>query len=516
MSTAPAAPAHVQVDDAPDGLVREALALEARGDFPGAVQAWTRASERWPGSLPVRLGLAQARLRAGDADAAIPLLESVIAHAPSGPAAWLALAVARSMLDRHDDAIDAAERAVALAPRLAEPRLGLGDVLRRAGRAEDAQAAYARAVELAPGNVDALNKLATMLRAGGDASGAEALLRRALEIAPGHPYLRVNAATLALALRRHDEGRRELESVLADRRLPPDARHEAREALAMLDEAEALGEPIDRALSSLSPAPIEAALRARPRGTAPDDELLAFLDRVADRCASGAAMGVDAARGAPASPDWSAIEAHHHYRRSRTPEAIAATVALVKRPDTARTRVELNIVQYARAVEAAGALRLDDADPVAFEANLRWIHAMLTKHRPDRAPGTFKVGTYLGLGMRSLSPCHPGETQATLDRIVTDILPRVPAGAARGAFVQVAVVTLQPFDDCNTRVGRFLQNRVLARAGIFPSLRPAQGDRELLLAVQSTGDLAPMLSSVVEGTHEASARDREWTGHDAR
>lgn len=496
-------------------LIRRAAELDAHGASCEAVDAWTRAVEQAPDFLPALLALAQAQIRMGRPAEAIASLERGGAGTPDHPALWLALAVARSTLSLHDDAVAAAERAAALVPNHAAVQLGLGDVRRQARRPREALDAYARAVELEPGNVDALNRLATMHRATADIRNAEAVIERALALDPRHPYVRVNAGTLAMQYGDRERGRRLLAEALDDPRLPADARREAREALAMVDEAAEIEGPVALALSSGGPEPILSALRVRRRGTARDEQLIAFFGRVVDRNAGRTDAAARFARGCPRSTAWGAIEAHHHYLETRSREAIAATLGLLATPDRPRTQAEQDVEHYARAVDAAGGRRFDEPDPIAFEALMRWTHAQLVRHRPDRKPGCFKLGGFQRLEMRGLSHRYPAFTQATLDAVVREFLPRLPEGPVRAAFLHVAVVTLQPFADCNTRVARLLQNRLLEHAGYFPSLRPPSGDRDLLTAVLATADLEPLLASLAAGSHEASQRDREWAAHGA-
>ncbi len=495
--------------------MKRAYELDARGAWCEAVDAWSRVVERLPELFPAQLALAQAQIRMGRPADAIASLERASARSPDHPAPWLALAVARSSLGLHEGAIAAAERAAALFPGNAAVQLGLGDVRRQARRPGDALAAYARAVELEPGNVDALNKLATMHRATGDIRNAGAVLERALALDPRHPYVRVNAGTLAMQYGDRERGRRLLAEALDDPQLPADARREASESLAMVDEAAALAGPVALALSSDRPEPILSALRVRRRGTARDEQLIAFFGRVVDRHAGRIDVAERFARGRPRSAAWAAIEAHHHYLDTRSREAIAATLGLLATPDRPRTQLEQDVEQYARTVDAAGGRRIDEPDPIAFEALMRWTHARLVRHRPDRSPGCFKLGGFQRLEMRGLSHRYPALTQATLDAVVREFLPRLPEGPVRAAFLHVAVVTLQPFADCNTRVARLLQNRMLEQAGYFPSLRPPSGDRDLLNAVLATADLEPLLASLAAGSHEASQRDREWAAHGA-
>ena len=492
-------------------LLREAAALDARGAWREAIDAWSRLVATSPDFVPAQVGLAQAQIRAGGASDALPALERASALAAAGAPVWLALAVARSMLGRHDDAIAAAERAVAAAPGHPSVHLGLGDVLRQAGRGERASAAYARAVELAPDNADALNRFAAMIRAAGNRAHADTLLQRALAIAPRHPHVRVNAGTLALRRGEIARGERLLRDALDDPGLPPDAGRIASDALAMLDESRALANPVELAIATDDPTPIAAALRARRRGSTPDELLVAHFNRIVDRYAGRTDIAAGFARGTPCSPLWGAIEARHHYRDTRNREAIATGVDLAAQQVTATTPLERDVASYARLVDGWRSRAVETGDPVAFEAQVRWVHAWLTQHRPDRDPGRFKIGSFASFGRKPLSTCRPTSTQATLDVVMREMMPRLPEGPVRCAFLQVALVEMQPFADCNTRVGRFLQNRLLAQGGWFPSLRPPSGDRQLVLHAHATADLDPMIASLAAGSHEAADRDREWS-----
>jgi Flp pilus assembly protein TadD len=492
-------------------LLREAAALDARGAWQEAIAAWSRIVATSPDFLPAQLGLAQAQIRAGRALDAVHALERIGARAPKAAPVWLALAAARAMLGRHDDAITAAERAVAAAPAHPSAHLGLGDVLRQAGRVDGASAAYARALDLAPDNADALNKLAALIRKPSHRARARALLDRALAIAPRHPYARVNAGTLAAITGEFERGERLLRDALDDPGLPPDAARIASDALAMLDEARALAKPIDLAIASDDPAPIAAALQARRRGSVPDERLVAHFERIVDRYAGRADLAAHFARGRPRSSTWGAIEAHHHYRETRTSEAISTGVDLATRQGAATTPVERDVASYARLVDGWRPRAVATSDPIAFEAQMRWVHARLTQHRPEHGPGRLKILAFASAGRRALSTCRPTSTQATLDAVMLGMLPRLPEGPVRCAFLQVALVEMQPFDDCNTRVARFLQNRLLEQDGWFPSLRPPSGDRDLLKHAHATADLDPMIASLAAGCREAADRDRDWS-----
>jgi hypothetical protein len=91
-----------------------------------------------------------------------------------------------------------------------------------------------------------------------------------------------------------------------------------------------------------------------------------------------------------------------------------------------------------------------------------------------------------------------------------EMMPRLPEGpcAARSCRSRSSLCSLSA---TATRVGRFLQNRLLAEGGWFPSLRPPSGDRELVIHAHATADLDPMIASLAAGSHEAADRDREWS-----
>ncbi len=491
-------------------LAQRAAALEARGAWTEAIGAWSSAVARDPSFLPAQLGLAQAQIRAGRPADALPVLEHVTVRAPGVAGAWLALGVAQSLLGRHGDAIANASRAASLAPNVAAIHVGLGDVLRQADRFEEAATAYRRAVALSPGDADALNKLATAERSMRNLAVAEPLLREACARAPRHPYARVNLGTLELELGRSDSGRARLASALEDPALPPDAREEAAGAVAMLDERGALERPIASAVERNDPGEIARALRALDRRAPPDERILADLARIVERHAGATSVDERFARGVPASAAWPALEAHHSFRGPRTHEAIARSVALVANPAAARTLAELDVVRYASAVAGTGDDAPDLADPVAFEAWLRWRHAQVAGHRPEIGPGQFSIINNVVRNARDVPRTPPVRIPATLRRILGELAPRMPEGSWRAAFVYLTVGELHPFADANGRTMRLMLNRLLVRAGCFPHLRPAGGDSEIVAAARAGGDLERLVDWLAAGSHYAAELDRAW------
>ncbi|CAG0994479.1 hypothetical protein BURK1_02450 [Burkholderiales bacterium] len=505
-------------------LAQRAAALEARGEWREAIDAWSSAIERAPDFLPAHVGLAQTHLRAGRPEDAARILERVTSRAPRIAAAWLALGVAHSMLGRHDRAVAAAARATAEGPDVAALHMGLGDVLRQAGELGRAEAAYRRAAALAPEDADALNKVAVIERAFGRFDAAEALLRRALANAPGHPYARVNLGTLALERKRDQEGRAMLEAALAMPRLPVDARAEAADAIAMLDEHAALAPAIAAAAASGDPGPLEAALRARPAPTRRDDEVLAFFERAAARIADEAPVESLFATGVPRSAAWPALVAHHNFRLGGSREAIRRSVDLVAGRTAALDGRDADILRYAEVVRGAdvaarGRAMREAADPVAREAWLRLLHALIVGHRPELAPGQFKLVNNIVHSQPQVARTAPGRVAGTLRAWFAEREAVVPPGPWRAACLVLLMTEVHPFLDGNGRVLRYIANAELAASGRFPTLRPGNSPAEfapLLNEARRSGVVRPLLEWLAAGSRYAAELDREWAAHEPR
>jgi arylsulfatase A-like enzyme len=134
----------------PKDRVEVALAIaRATGPFPDASSA-ARAYEaivvRDPQNPLVNFRLADALLRAGRPDRALPYFKRVADAGPRSADPLVGLATAYAQLDRLDDARAALDRAIALEPTNGQAHFNLGEIARARGDAQGARAAYEAAL----------------------------------------------------------------------------------------------------------------------------------------------------------------------------------------------------------------------------------------------------------------------------------------------------------------------------------------------------------------------------------
>lgn len=173
-----------------------------------------------PSDLPTLIRTAEARLRAGDAAAALAAYGELVAADPAQADAWFNLgwlhrnarrfdaaldayakaidagvarpeeahlnraAILSDHLFRADDAAAELQAALLFDPEFVPAWLSLGQIEEDRGRAEAARAAYETAVRLDPGNGRALGRLAGLYVQAGRAGEAIAALEAALPLAP--------------------------------------------------------------------------------------------------------------------------------------------------------------------------------------------------------------------------------------------------------------------------------------------------------------------------------------------
>ena len=167
---------------------------------------------------PAAAGLlerAAARLRAGDARAALPLCRQALKSDPGNADALNLAGAAAFQSGLAGVALDLLQTAVTFAPGHAEAGNNLGNVLAALGREDDAEAAYRAAIAADPDSADPWFNMAQLMERGGRNDDALAAYRQAADRAPGHAGARLGLGNALKALGRLEDARAAYLSALA-------------------------------------------------------------------------------------------------------------------------------------------------------------------------------------------------------------------------------------------------------------------------------------------------------------
>lgn len=188
------------------------------GVFAGRYDDAQRAARRWaelaPQDMEAQQFAAMLTIRAGDADAAVPYLESVLSLA--GDSEEEGFAVVAQLLAREGQP-ELAARAMALLverhPDVATAHHGLAVLALSAEDFDTAYRAAGQALALNPDLIEARIVRARALLGLGRADEALASVEAMLEEMPRHHELRLNYARMLLDQQRYDEALRQFEQV---------------------------------------------------------------------------------------------------------------------------------------------------------------------------------------------------------------------------------------------------------------------------------------------------------------
>lgn len=483
---------------------RQSLALaraaEAAGDLTLALAHCRAAVRDEPRHAQALVGVGLALYRHGRIGDATAAFRDATDAQPDLAGAWGNLAAMLGESGQVTDALAALDRALALNPVLAELHALRGDLLRLRGEIAGSVAAYAHAVELRPGAPDLLNKLGCAQRRAGDAVAAAASLRRTLELAPAFALARVNLGTLQLEQRQQDEARANLRQALADPGLEAEARREASVALAVLDQHERLAPAIAEAVQRQSDAPILRVVSARPAGSLPADERI--LEKMATLATTVLAVPARPCAGDTSGGiDWPAVEAHFALHLGDAPEAILRSVRYLVTHAGAGHRgsgsaTERDLQRHYRAAVCRRSATPPAGDGAAWEAWVRYWHAMLTWEHPEFFPGQFKPTSNFVRGNPLAERARPEDVAGTIRRFFAGPYRTAPPGPGCAALVHLAIGETHGFHDGNGRLARFLANFELERAG-FPPLvltdRTTKSVAATLVAVRVMADVGPLV-----------------------
>jgi tetratricopeptide (TPR) repeat protein len=134
------------------------------------------------------------KLRAGDPDGALALLEPLLAKSPEDTRALFLSALALVKKDRHADAVPRLSKVLELAPDFAGAHFQLGQCHRALGDPRRAAESYDRALELEPGNVESAYNGGLVLFEAGRSDEALVRFEKALTLRPEDPDLHEMAA----------------------------------------------------------------------------------------------------------------------------------------------------------------------------------------------------------------------------------------------------------------------------------------------------------------------------------
>lgn len=237
-----------------DGWRMRAVACDALGDAPGALQALSRAQALRPQDAACALDLGTAWLRGGDARAARPLLQQASEAMPGDARAAFRLGQACALVADDAAACDAFARAASQSPTWTQAWINLAVVQHRVGQADAALDSARRALATAPEAVEAHRTLAALLSHRFDALSLEAgRAHAAFALARDPDHADAHADVSLIARKRGELDAACVHAARAAALAPAHAGH-----------AELLGET--RALAGDAAGAVEAFKQARARG----------------------------------------------------------------------------------------------------------------------------------------------------------------------------------------------------------------------------------------------------------
>jgi tetratricopeptide (TPR) repeat protein len=259
--------------------VKLAEAYLKTGDAVKAVQEYARAADLLPGA-EVQIKSGNLLLLARRFDDAKARAEKALAIDGNNVEAEILLANSLAGLKDLDGAVAQLEEALRLNPDRSATYSNLGEIELGRGRREAAEQAFRRAVELAPNTAAPRLSLANFYSVTGQLPAAEEQLKAALKAEPDNALVHRISATFYLASNRRDEAEPHLRRVVELTKSTAAALMLADYYVAQRREAEARKtlEPLATASESAAEADVRLAILDRAGGHF--DEAAKRLDRV--------------------------------------------------------------------------------------------------------------------------------------------------------------------------------------------------------------------------------------------
>jgi len=173
------------------------VALDEKGDLPGAIVACNKAIELEPGYAAAHLNLGHALIQVGDLPGAIAACQKALVLNPTLAMAHNTIGLALKAQGYLPGAIAAYEQAIAIDPNSVDAHNNLGNALTAQGDLPAAIAAFQKALTNNPRLAETYCNLGITLKAKGDLPGAIAAFQNAVIIKPDYAQAHYN---LGLAL----------------------------------------------------------------------------------------------------------------------------------------------------------------------------------------------------------------------------------------------------------------------------------------------------------------------------
>ena len=175
---------------------------------------WRHALSCTTDNVKAEVGLADALMRRGQLDQAVPYYRRALEH-PIDFVPFLNLGLCLARQGKVEEALGLFRRAVEIEPNSYEPHVSLGLGLAVTNRLDESMQQFRRALEIDPLGVNAHCGVAYVLRRQGDVAGARVEFERAIEIDPRKVPARIDLASLLLEQGEIEAAIPQLEAALA-------------------------------------------------------------------------------------------------------------------------------------------------------------------------------------------------------------------------------------------------------------------------------------------------------------
>lgn len=197
------------------GLLREAQAYHARGEFGGAIRAYDKILRLDQRNYDAAYLRAVALYQAGQLDLAATGFAAATRISPRRFEPHKDRGLTLMKLGRYAEALASFEAALGIKPQAADMLVNKGIVQKNLGQAAESVESYRAALLIKPDFAEAHNNLANSLALLGQEEEALASYQKARTLKPGYAEAYINAAALLQKTERHAEAKAILEQLIS-------------------------------------------------------------------------------------------------------------------------------------------------------------------------------------------------------------------------------------------------------------------------------------------------------------